>query len=232
MSTTLPAPDTAPGHTNAAARPDQSEVKPAARGWIHAVMFPLTIAAGIVLIVLAKTGPAKIACAVFAISAMMLFGTSATYHLGRWGPQWAAALRRLDHSNIALIIAGTYTPIALLLDHRTAVILLAAVWGGAIATILVRVFWLNAPRWSYVPIYIALGWVAVAFLPQFWRAGGPAIVWLLLAGGIAYTAGAVVYGLKRPKAWPNHFGFHEIFHACTVVGFTCHFIAVMDASLR
>jgi hemolysin III len=209
------------------------EEKPAARGWIHAVMFPLTVAAGAVLIALADGPAGKVSCAIFAATAMMLFGTSATYHLGRWGERWNAVLRRIDHSNIALIIAGTYTPLTVLLMHGGArVALLCLAWGGALALILLRVLWLDAPRWSYVPIYIALGWVAVGFMPQFWRLGGPAIVWLLLAGGIAYTAGAVVYGLKRPNPWPRHFGFHEIFHACTVVGFTCHFIAVMIAALR
>jgi hemolysin III len=195
-------------------------------------MFPLTIAAGIVLIVLSDGAAAKAACAVFAGTAWLLFGTSATYHLGNWGPVWSATLRRLDHSNIAMIIAGTYTPLAvLLLPTRTAVILLSVIWAGALAAILIRMLWLDAPRWSYVPIYIALGWTAVWFLPQFWRSS-PALVWLLLAGGIAYTLGAVVYGLKKPNPSPKYFGFHEIFHACTVVGFSCHFVAVMMAALR
>jgi hemolysin III len=195
-------------------------------------MFPLAIAAGAVLIALAPGAAAKAACAIFAATAIALFGTSATYHLGRWGPGWAAALRRLDHSNIALIIAGTYTPLAVgLLDRRTATILLASVWGGALAVILIRVFWLNAPRWSYVPIYIALGWIALGFLPQFWSAGSPAVVALVLAGGLAYTGGAVVYGLKRPNPWPRHFGFHEVFHACTAIGFSCHYTAVALATL-
>ncbi|MDR1189929.1 MAG: hemolysin III family protein [Bifidobacteriaceae bacterium] len=208
------------------------EPKPRLRGWIHAAMFPLTIAAGIVLIVLAKGPGAKAACAVFAATAWLLFATSATYHLGNWGPAWSGALRRLDHSNIALIIAGTYTPLAVLtLPTRTAVLLLCLVWGGALAAILVRMLWLDAPRWSYVPIYLVLGWAAIWFMPQFWRAG-PAIVWLLLAGGIAYTVGAVIYALKRPNPSPRYFGFHEIFHSCTVVGFSCHFVAVMIAALR
>jgi hemolysin III len=196
-------------------------------------MLPAVIAAGVMLIALAKGPAAKTGSVIFVVSAMMLFSTSATYHLGRWGPKWSGVLRRADHSNIALIIAGTYTPLALLLlSSRTAAVLLTVIWGGALAAILVRVLWLDAPRWSYVPIYIALGWVAVGFMPQFWRAGGPAVVVLLLAGGVAYTAGAIVYGLKRPDPWPRHFGFHEIFHACTVVGFTCHFVAVALAALR
>jgi hemolysin III len=205
-------------------------IKPKLRGWIHAGMFPLTIAAGIVLIALAHGAAAKASCTVFVVTSWMLFGTSALYHLGNWGPTWAGVLRRLDHSNIALIIAGTYTPLAvLLLTRPTSIVLLCVVWGGALGAILIRVFWLEAPRWSYVPIYIALGWTALWFLPSFWRMDH-AVVWLLLAGGIAYTAGAVVYGLKKPDPWPRWFGFHEIFHACTVAGFSCHFIAVALAA--
>jgi hemolysin III len=195
-------------------------------------MFPVAIVAGAVLVLLAHGAAAKVSTAVFVITAAMLFGTSAVYHLGDWGPVGSGILRRADHSNIALIIAGTYTPLsALLLETRTAVLLLIVIWGGALAAALVRVLWLNAPRWSYVPIYIALGWTAIWFLPQFQRAGA-AICWLVLAGGVAYTSGAVVYGLKRPNPWPKHFGFHEIFHACTVVGFSCHFTAVTMAALR
>ncbi|MDR2348930.1 MAG: hemolysin III family protein, partial [Bifidobacteriaceae bacterium] len=133
-------------------RPDQ--LKPKLRGWIHAAMFPLSIAAGVVLVLLARGAAAKIGAAVFGGSAVLLFATSATYHLGNWGPVWSAALRRLDHSNIAIIIAGTYTPLALtLLPARSAALLLAVVWNGALAAILIRMLWLEAPRWSYVPIY-------------------------------------------------------------------------------
>jgi hemolysin III len=208
-------------------------IKPKLRGWIHAAMLPATIAAGTVLIVAAHGSKAKAACAVFVATALMLFGLSGVYHLGRWSQRAAGVLRRLDHSNIALIIAGTYTPLAALaLPSPTSQILLASIWGGAVGAIGVRVIWLNAPRWSYVPIYIALGWVAVWFLPQFWRLAGPAVVTLILAGGVAYTAGAVIYGVRRPNPSPRWFGFHEVFHACTVAGFTCHLIAVWLISTR
>lgn len=207
-------------------------VKPKLRGWIHAGTFPLALAAGIVLIVLAPPIAPKVASTVFAISSWLLFGTSAVYHRGNWSPRVFGVLRRWDHSNIFLIIAGTYTPLAvMLLDKPTATTLLVIVWGGAIAGLLARIFWLGAPRWLYVPIYVALGWVAVWFLPEFWRSGSPAIVWLVAGGGLAYTLGAVVYGFKRPNPSPKWFGFHEIFHTFTVIGFTCHFIAVMMAVL-
>jgi hemolysin III len=106
------------------------------------------------------------------------------------------------------------------------------VWVGAALGIAARLVWLSAPRWVYVPIYVALGWVAVGFLPQFWTTGGPAIVWLVAGGGLAYTVGAVVYALKRPNPSPRWFGFHEIFHVGTVVGFVCHYIAVSLASFQ
>lgn len=206
-------------------------VKPRLRGWIHAGAAPLVLAAGIVLVALSPTTAARWANTVFAISAVMLFGTSAVYHRGHWSPKVNGVLRRLDHTNIFLIIAGTYTPLAvLLLPAETARTLLVIVWSGALAGLLARVFWLGAPRWFYVPVYVALGWVAVWFLPAFWRSGGPAIVWLVIAGGLAYTLGAVVYGTKRPNPSPQWFGFHEVFHVLTVIGFTCHYVAVSIAT--
>lgn len=206
-------------------------VKPRLRGWIHAGVAPLVLVASIVLVALSPTPAARWSTAVFGLSAVMLFGTSAIYHRGRWSPRVAGILRRLDHTNIFLIIAGTYTPLAvLLLPASTARTLLVVVWSGAIVGLLARVFWLGAPRWVYVPVYVALGWVAVAFLPQFYRSGGAAITWLVIVGGLAYTLGAVVYGTKRPNPSPRWFGFHEIFHALTVVGFGCHYVAVSIAS--
>jgi len=202
-------------------------IKPKLRGWIHAGVAPFALAASIVLVALAPPVAPRVAAAVFGLSAVMLFGTSAVYHRGNWSPRVAAVLRRLDHTNIFLIIAGTYTPLAvLLLPPTTARTLLIVVWSGALVGLLMRIFWLGAPRWLYVPIYVALGWVAVAYLGPFWSAGGPAVVWLVMAGGLAYTVGAVIYGIKRPNPSPAWFGFHEIFHALTVVGYTCHLVAV------
>ncbi|MFD1504271.1 hemolysin III family protein [Georgenia yuyongxinii] len=206
-------------------------VKPRLRGWLHTGTAPLALVAGVVLVVLAPTTAGKVSTAVFALSAVVLFGCSAVYHRGTWSPRAAAVLRRLDHSNIFLLIAGTYTPLAvLLLDRSTATVLLVVVWTGAALGIAARLVWLNAPRWVYVPIYVALGWVALAFLPQFWTTGGPAVVWLVAGGGLAYTLGALVYALKRPNPSPRWFGFHEIFHVGTVVGFACHYVAVLLAA--
>jgi hemolysin III len=207
------------------------QVKPKLRGWIHAGIAPFVLAAAIVLVALSPTTPVRWANAVFGLSAVLLFCTSAVYHRGHWSPRVAGVLRRMDHTNIFLIIAGTYTPLAvLLLPPATARILLVVVWSGALVGLLMRIFWLGAPRWLYVPIYVALGWVAVWFMPQFWRSGGPAIVWLVMAGGLAYTVGAVVYGFKRPNPSPRWFGFHEIFHSLTVAGFATHYIAVSIAT--
>ena len=218
--------------TSTAQRSDQgpiesvvAAVKPHLRGWLHAGMVPLAVAAGIVLIVLAPNAPARIAATVFSITAWLLFGTSAVYHRGNWSPRVAGVLKRMDHSNIFLIIAGTYTPFSLLLPRAQATQMLLIVWIGAVAGVLFRVFWVGAPRWLYTPIYVALGWVAVFYMGPLLHFGGPAIVTLIAVGGLLYTVGALVYGLKRPNPSPRWFGFHEVFHTLTVAAFTVHYIA-------
>lgn len=207
------------------------QVKPKLRGWIHAGVAPFVLAAAIVLLALSPTPALRWANAVFGLSAVLLFCTSAVYHRGRWSPRVAGVLRRMDHTNIFLIIAGTYTPLAVaLLEPAAARTLLIVIWSGALVGLLMRIFWLGAPRWLYTPIYVALGWVAVWFMPEFWASGGAGLVWLIIAGGLAYTLGAVVYGFKWPDPSPRWFGFHEIFHSLTVAGFTCHYIAVSIAT--
>ena len=201
-------------------------VKPRLRGWLHAGMTPVALVCGIVLVALSPP-EYRWAAALYSLTAVMLFGVSALYHRFNWSPRAHSLLKRFDHSNIFLIIAGSYTPFAVvLLAPDQARTLLLLVWGGAVAGVLFRVFWVGAPRWLYVPIYIALGWVAVFYLPAFWQAGGPAVVILLAAGGLFYSVGAVVYALKRPNPSPTWFGFHEIFHALTLAGFTTQYIAV------
>jgi hemolysin III len=201
--------------------------KPKLRGWFHAGVFPLAVAAGIVLIALAPTTATSAECSVFAVSSWLLFGVSGVYHRGTWGPKVRGVLRRLDHTNIFLIIAGTYTPISLvLLSRQSAVLLLSLVWTGALIGIGMRVFWLSAPRWVYVPCYLALGWAAVFYLPSFLTIGGWGVVGLIIAGGLLYSAGAIVYALKKPNPSPLWFGFHEIFHLFTIAAFVCHYIAI------
>jgi hemolysin III len=201
--------------------------KPRLRGMLHLIAFPTSLVVGLLLVAVGETFLVRLACAVFVLTAGLLFGISAVYHRGTWTPRRAIMLRRFDHSNIFLIIAGTYTPLAAaLLAPRQAAILLAIAWGGALIGVCFRLFWTSAPRWIYVPAYIALGWVAVFYMPQLHAGGGWTVVWLLVIGGLAYTAGAVMYALKRPNPSPAWFGFHEIFHAGTLIGFGCHFAAV------
>ncbi|WP_240796337.1 hemolysin III family protein [Streptomyces sp. RFCAC02] len=204
-----------------------SLAKPLMRGWLHAGMFPAALIAGVFLTALAETPDARLACAVYTLTACLLFGISALYHRGSWSPPIAGLLRRLDHANIFLIIAGTYTPFTiLLLDGAREQVLLWGVWAGALAGIAFRVFWVGAPRWLYTPCYIALGWAAVFFLPDFLHSGGGAVLVLVLAGGLLYSAGGIIYGLKRPDPWPRWFGFHEVFHLFTLAAFIVHYVGV------
>ncbi|MEO5565653.1 MAG: hemolysin III family protein [Luteimonas sp.] len=206
---------------------DPTLAKPGMRGWLHAGMFPITLVAGVVLVASAISPRGRLASAIFVLTACALFGISMIYHRGNWDVRRAALLRRLDHANIFLIIAGTYTPLSLLLlSPHDATLLLGGVWLGALAGVAFRVFWLNAPRWLYTPCYLLLGWAAIFFLPEFWRAGGPLVAWLIIAGGVFYSAGGLIYALKRPNPSPRWFGFHEIFHALTILGFSCHYLAV------
>jgi hemolysin III len=209
-----------------------TEIKPKWRGWIHAGTFPVTIAAGIVLICLAEGAAAKWASAVFMLTSMLLFGNSALYHRFNWRPRTKVLLKRIDHANIFLLIAGTYTPLAILaLPPDKGILLLCLVWGGALLGIGFRVFWITAPRWLYVPIYVALGWAAMMYIVDLVNANVAMMV-LVLVGGLLYTAGAVIYGLKRPNPVPGVFGFHEIFHTLTVLAFLCHWTATLLIALH
>jgi hemolysin III len=215
-----------------------AEVKPKLRGWLHLGIVPLTVAAGIVLVALSPTATTRIGSTVFVASALILFTVSAIYHRGTWSPRTWKLLRRFDHSNIFILIAGSYTPFTLIfLDGTDRVVLLATVWSGAVLGVLFRVFWTDAPRWLHTPIYIALGWAAVFFLPQFAdgvsRIGlgtGVAALVLVGVGGILYTLGGVVYGFQRPNPWPSWFGFHEVFHTFTILAFVTHYVGVSLAT--
>ena len=205
--------------------------KPRLRGWLHLCTTPLALVGGLVLTAKGTDYANRVAVAVFTATACCMFGTSAMYHLGTWPPRVVAVLRRLDLSNIALIIAGTYTPIAVaILPKSQAVVLLWIVWIAAtfivVSTILGAVLHLQAPRWVYTGMYIVLGWAAVFWFPALWHYGGVVNFMLILVGGLLYTAGGVVYALKRPVLSPKTFGFHELFHACTVAAFVCHFVCV------
>jgi hemolysin III len=203
------------------------EIRPKLRGWLHLGTFPASLCAGLVLVLLSPAGTTRIATAVFALTSTLLFGVSALYHRRQWSPRVDGVLRRLDHSNIFLLIAGTYTPFAItLLSDRNAQLLLGLVWGGALFGIAFRVFWIGAPRWLYLPVYVALGWAAVFWLGDLLRAAGPAVFTLIVVGGLLYSIGGLVYGLKRPNPAPRWFGFHEVFHSFTILAFTVHYVGV------
>lgn len=209
-------------------------IKPKLRGWIHAITAPLALAACIVLTVLAPTTTLKIGSGVYLACSLLLFANSGVYHIsnGHFPVKVSQLLRRIDHANIYLLIAGTYTPLALALmtpDHQRLV--LGIIWTGAVIGMVANVCWITAPRWLFTILYVVLGWVAVWFIPELYRAGGAAIVVLIAAGGVIYTLGAVVYALKKPDPLPHWFGFHEIFHACTVAAWVCQCIACYMAVL-
>ncbi len=206
-------------------------IKPKLRGWLHTGAFPVAALLGTILVVTAPDGRTRFCAAVFAVTASMLFGVSALYHRGHWSPRTERALKRLDHANIFLIIAGTYTPFSVfLLPAHSARKLLWIVWTGAVLGVAFRVIWIGAPRWLYVPLYLLLGWAALAYLPQFLSRGGVAVFVLVAVGGALYTAGAVVYGLRRPDPSPTWFGFHEVFHVLTVLAFLAHYVGVSLAA--
>jgi hemolysin III len=207
--------------------------KPRMRGWLHAYAFGVAVVAGIVLCAFAATRPGVAtitSCVIYSITVCALFGTSALYHRRVWSRRMYPIMRRLDHSMIFVFIAGTYTPFAvLLLSPGTATAILAVVWSGALAGVALKLVWPHAPRWVSAPLYVALGWVAVAVMPGIHHGGGTAALMLIVAGGAFYTVGAVFYALRRPNPWPQVFGHHEFFHACTLVAALCHHIAVYFA---
>ncbi len=208
-----------------------AEVKPKLRGWLHAVSSPLTLVAGVVLIVMSPTAATRIGSAIFMTSAVLLFTVSAVYHRGEWSPRTWAWLRRFDHANIFLLIAGSYTPFALLmLEGTDRATLLIVAWGGALGGVLFRVLWTGAPRWIYVPVYVGLGWAAVFYVDEFARATSAAVLTLIVVGGLLYSLGGVVYGLQRPDPYPTWFGFHEVFHTLTILAFITHYVGLSLAT--
>ncbi|WP_131745401.1 hemolysin III family protein [Frankia sp. Cppng1_Ct_nod] len=201
------------------------------RGWLHAGAFPVSLALGVIAVALATTFRARVAVGIYALSIALLFGTSALYHRKMWSTSRARSLmKRLDHSMIFVFIAGTYTPLTLLaLPPKTARTILAVVWSGAAIGIVLRMLWLHSPRFLLVPLYIALGWVAVFVIPQLLHTAGVTTMVLILVGGVLYSLGAVVYATRRPNPSPETFGYHEVFHAFTIVAAACHYTAVILA---
>lgn len=201
--------------------------KPRLRGWLHSGIAPVALVAGILLVVLAPGSGARWSAGVFALTSSMLFGTSAAYHRGTWSPRALAAWKRLDHANIYLVIAGSYTPFAVLsLEPPVSTIVLTVVWSGSVAGVAFGFLWFDAPRWLYTGLYLAIGWMAIFVMPQLVAGAGVPAASLVLIGGLLYTLGAVVYARRRPDPSPRWFGFHEVFHSFTVAAWICHYIAV------
>jgi hemolysin III len=221
-------------NTNTESRPKPADIgKPRMRGWLHAYAFGVAIVCGIVLCSIAASRPGIapfVSCLIYSITVCGLFGTSALYHRRVWSERMYKVMRRLDHSMIFVFIAGTYTPFcALLLPPKLATIILSVVWIGAAVGVTLKMAYPHGRRWLSAPLYLALGWVAIAVLPDILRHGGVTCLVLLICGGAAYSVGAVFYALRRPNPWPTVFGHHEFFHACTLVAAICHHIAIYFA---
>jgi hemolysin III len=203
-------------------------MKPRLRGVSHQWAFFFSIVTGAALVIAAPAGKATLAAAIYAASVVALFGTSALYHRITWASEWARRwMRRLDHSMIFFLIAGTYTPFALLaLDGTLATVILIAVWGGALGGIVLKLVWIDAPKGVVALIYVLLGWVAVAAFPDMFEQLGITATAMVAAGGILYTLGAIVYALKRPDPAPAVFGYHEVFHALVIAAAALQYAAV------
>lgn len=203
------------------------EVKPRWRGVSHevaAIVFPVL---GVILVAVAHTTAARWAVLVYTVGVTAMYATSACYHRGHWKPPVQRRLRRLDHSMILVAIAATYTPVAVVgLDSRSARILLGIVWPLAVAGIIVRMFWLNAPRWLVASIYVVIGWTALAFFPVLWHDLGVVTFSLILCGGVVYSLGARVYSARRPDPVPAVFGFHEVFHVLVLAAGMIFYVAI------
>ncbi len=205
-----------------------SPVKPRMRGVMHQYAFFISLITGAVLILAAPTREATVAVSVYAGATAALFGVSALYHRRNWSPAARRRMRRLDHSMIFMLIAGTYTPICLLaLDGAWSVTILSVVWGGALAGIILKVVWIDAPGWLVALVYVLLGWAGVAALPVIAANVGGAALALIVIGGVLYSVGAVVYARKRPDPVPAVFGYHEVFHTLVTAAAAVHYTAVI-----
>jgi hemolysin III len=204
------------------------EVRPRLRGWLHAGATPVTFVSFLVMLVLTDDPPARLGVAVFMTSALVLLGTSAIYHIAAWTPRHQSILKRIDHANIFVLIAGSSTPFAILLLSRThAVQLVVVMWVGAALGVLFKLVWLDAPRGVHVPLYLVLGWAPTFFAADFLDSGRAASLLLLGAGGLLYSLGALVYIFRWPNPWPHSFGFHEVFHAMTIAALVAHYLGVI-----
>jgi hemolysin III len=207
--------------------PDEEIVKPLLRGVLHQGAFIVSIIVAPLLLVSAGTSRAQVGAAVFACSMSACFGASALYHRVTWSPPVRRWMRRLDHAGIYLLIAGTYTPVALLVLHGDwGRVVLVVIWAGALAAMLLKFVWVDAPKWVAAGIGLALGWVSVVVLPQLAHRLQVSALTLLIAGGLLYSAGAIVYARRKPNPLPAVFGYHEVFHALTIAAAACQYVAI------
>ncbi|MDA8275258.1 MAG: hemolysin III family protein [Actinomycetota bacterium] len=213
--------------TPAFAEPVVAGPPPRLRGVLHQWAFVVAVVAGTAVVVAAPTAGSALVLAVYATSMATLFGVSALFHRHRWGPVGRRRMRRADHSTIFFAIAGSYTAVGgIALTGVPRTVLLVVVWAGAVGGVALRQLWLDAPKWAVAVPYVVVGWSALTVLPPLLHVLGATGFALLVAGGLAYTAGAVVYARKRPDPVPTVFGYHEVFHACTVVGFALHYAVI------
>ena len=202
-------------------------VRPRLRGVLHQYAFFVSVVCGVLLVLGASGAGERVSAVVFAAALATMFGVSALYHRITWRPGPRRWMRRLDHAAIYLLIAGTYTPFGLLaLSGAWRWTVLPVVWGGALAAIVLKLAWVDAPKWVAAGIALALGWIGVVALPQLWDHTGLAGLLLLAAGGVLYTGGAVVYARGRPDPYPAVFGYHELFHALVIAAAACQYAAV------
>lgn len=202
-------------------------VRPLLRGVLHEAAFAVALVVGVLLVLEADGSRNVVAAAVFAGSVALMLGASALYHRVTWSPRTRPWMRRVDHAGIYALIAGTYTPVGLLTLHGTVrTLVLAVVWSGAAAAALLKLCWVRAPKWLSATIAISLGWVGIVAMPQLVANAGVAPVTLIAAGGAAYTLGGVVYARRRPDPAPRVFGYHELFHALTLVALALQYVAI------
>ncbi|WP_336242303.1 PAQR family membrane homeostasis protein TrhA [Corallococcus exercitus] len=202
--------------------------KPKLRGVLHQWAAAFAVGAGVVLVAMAPTPRTVLASSLYALSLVGLFTISATYHRVNWSPKARAWMRRADHAAIFLLIAGTYTPVILLgLPPEVGNTLMAWLYAGALLGILQSMFWVGAPKWVTAALAIGVGWTMMPYFGDVFRALGTSAIVLILGGGLAYTLGALAYAFKRPNPRPGVFGYHEVFHAMTLVGAGLHFVLVL-----
>lgn len=200
--------------------------RPLFRGVLHEAGFVVSCLVAVAFL-LPLDGKRLAAATVFAVSASAMLGASALYHRVTWSPAARLRMRRVDHAGIYVLIAGTFTPVGLLSLHGTLqTVVLSLVWSGAAIAILTKVCWVAAPKWLSVVVAVALGWIGIFTLPELAQSAGLGAVALLAIGGIAYTAGAVVYACRKPDPFPRVFGYHEIFHGLTLIALACQYVAI------